>query len=130
VSKRRWVQRILWIDGIAALSAGVLALVLGEFLADLYALPRGLITFIGAVNLAYSACSLTLATRRRRPTSAIIGLAAANGIWASVCAGLAIRFRGDASALGLAVILFEGAFVAALATLEWRHRHTLGTRHP
>ena len=121
----RWVQRILWIDGIAALSAGVLALVFGGFLADLYALPRQLITFVGAVNLAYSTYSLTLASQRRRRTAYIVGLASANGLWACVCAGLVIRFRNEAGALGLAVILFEGVFVAGLAVLEWRNRHAL-----
>ena len=121
-----WVQRILWIDGIAALSAGVVALVFGRFLADLYALPRELITFVGVVNVAYSAYGLALATQRRRRTIAIIGLASANGVWACVCLGLAIRFRSEASALGLAIILFEGVFVAGLAMLEWRNRHALG----
>ena len=102
-----------------------MALVFGSFLAYLYALPRALVTFVGVVNLAYSACGLALAIRRRRRTSSVIFLASANGLWACVCAGLAIRFRGEASLLGLGVILFEGAFVAGLAAAEWRYRHSL-----
>jgi hypothetical protein len=126
---RHWIARILWIDGIAALSAGVLSLVFAGLLADLYRLPQQLITVLGVVNLAYSAGSLTLAAQPRRRLAYIVGLASANGLWACVCVALVIRLRSEASALGLAIIIFEGVFVAGLALLEWRHRHALGPRH-
>jgi len=122
---RHWIARILWIDGTAALSAGVLSLVFAGLLADLYRLPQQLITFIGVVNLAYSAGSLTLAAQPRRRLAYIVALASANGLWACVCVALAVRLRNEASALGLAVIIFEGVFVAGLALLEWRYRQEL-----
>lgn len=125
MATRPWEQRILWIDGLAAISAGLVVLVFRRLLADLYALPVDLITVIGLVNVGYSAFSLTLAAQRRRRVFHIICLSVANSLWACVCALLAIRFVNDATVLGLAHLLFEGAFVAALATVEWRKRHAL-----
>lgn len=125
MSTSPWLRRIFWIDGLAALSAGVFVLVLRRPLAELYALPLDLVTTIGLVNLAYSTFGLTLATRRRRPLAFIVALALANVTWASICLVLAMRFRNEAGTLGLAHILFEGAFVAALATIEWRNRRAL-----
>ncbi|HYE85563.1 MAG TPA: hypothetical protein VEA16_04375, partial [Vicinamibacterales bacterium] len=89
------------------------------------ALPRELITGVGVVNVAYSTYSLSLARQQRRRLGAIIGLAAANFVWACVCAALAIRFRAGANALGVTVLLFEGLFVSGLAILEVRHRYEL-----
>jgi len=120
-----WIGRLLWIDGLAALTAGVVTLAFDGFLSNLYSLPQQLITFIGAVNLAYSSFSLTLAMRRRRSLNLIVALALANALWSFVCVGLAISFRDQAKALGLGVLLFECLFVATLAWLEWRHRHAL-----
>jgi hypothetical protein len=120
-----WVQRIFWIDGLAGLSVGVFVLVFHRFLARLYGLPVDLVIFMGLVNVAYSVCGLTLAVRARRPLGLIVGLSSANYVWACVCVWLVVRFRDSASVLGLATLLFEGAFVAALATIEWRNRHAL-----
>jgi hypothetical protein len=120
-----WVRRIFWIDGIATFSAGMFVLVFRRLLAGLYALPLDLITVVGVVNVGYSAFGLTLAAQKRRRIACIVGLSTANYLWALVCVWLAIRFESDANALGLAHVLLEGAFVAALATIEWRNRRAL-----
>ena len=99
-------------------------------LAALSALPLDLITFIGLVNVRYSTFGLTLALRTRRRIRFIVGLSAANCLWPCACIWLAIRFRHQAGVLGLGTLLSEAPFVAVLAALEWRNRHTLaaGTR--
>lgn len=121
------VTRILWLDGLAALLAGVFVLVFRPWLAALYSLPLALITFTGAVNIGYSSLGLTLATRTRRSVASVTALATANGVWACVCAGLALAWWNDASALGVAHLLGEGLFVAVLAAVEWRNRAALAT---
>lgn len=125
---RPWIHRIFWIDGLAALSAGIIVLILRRFLAQLYELPLDLLTLIGLVNVGYAAFGLTLAVRTRRRIASIVALSAANALWACVCVMLAIRFAHEARGLGLAHIAFEGAFVATLAILEWRNRRVLGLR--
>lgn len=120
-----WLRRIFWIDGLAALSAGVFVLVFRRHLAELYTFPLDLLTVVGFVNVAYSTFGLTLAGQSRRRLGAVIALAAANYIWSGICLTLAFRFANEASPLGLAHIVFEGAFVATLATVEWRNCRTL-----
>lgn len=130
MATRAWVQRILWIDGLAGVSVGMFMLAFRGLLAELYALPLDLITFVGLVNVGYSAFSLTLAAQKRRPIACIVGLSVANGLWAFFCVMLAIRVANDARVLGLAHILLEGAFVAALGTIEWRNRRALAEGPP
>lgn len=125
MNSRAWVQHVFWVDGIAALSAGVFVLALREVLAERYALPLGLVTLLGLVNLAYAPMGLTLARWRSRPRALVVALSLANGFWTLVCVALAVRFAREASALGLAHLVFEGAFVAALAAVEWRNRSAL-----
>lgn len=100
-------------------------LVLSGWLSALYRLPRPLLVAMGVANLAYGTYSGLLARRARRPYALVVGLAAANAAWALACAALAVRFAGTASALGLAHLVGEGAFVGGLAALEWRARRAL-----
>jgi hypothetical protein len=119
------LARIFWIDGLSALSAGLFVLSLRSFLAELYVLPLALITFVGLVNVAYSSLGLALAVRKRRPLALIVVLSGANAFWAAVCVVLAVSFGAQAHPLGLGHILFEGAYCATLASLEWRNRSAL-----
>jgi hypothetical protein len=120
-----WVGRILWIDGLAALAAGVSVLAARRFLAGLYDLPLALVTIGGVVNLTYAAYSLTLASRRRRRAGFITALALANTLWAGICVAVALHFRNEATVIGLASVLFEAAFVGNLGVIEWRCRSVL-----
>ena len=125
MASRWWIRRIFWIDGLGALAAGTCLLVFRRFFGGLYELPLDLITALGLVNLAYSAFALTVAAQKPRRLAWIAGLAMANSLWALVCALLLIRFAGDATFFGLGHFLLEGAWVAALGTVEWRNRHAL-----
>lgn len=124
----RWLPRIFWIDGLSALGAGLVVLSVRATLVGWYGLSGALITAIGVVNLAYAPLGLWLAVRRRRPLALVTALACANYAWLAVCAVLVVSSWRDARPLGLAHILFEGAYVATLATIEWRNRHALVRR--
>ncbi len=121
----RLLRNLLWIDSGAALLAGVVVLVLSGWLSELYALPRPLLVFMGAANLAYGTYSGTLARRARRPYGMLVLLVAANATWAVLCGLAAVGLADTASAFGLAHLIGEGLFVAGLAALEWRERERL-----
>lgn len=123
--RRSWVQALLWIDGLAALSAGLLVLTQRHRVQALQGLPLELITTGGVVNLAYASYSLTLASWPGRRVGFVAALAAANAGWCVLCVVLAARFWREATAVGVATLLFEGAFVLTLAILEWRNRRVL-----
>lgn len=120
----RRARALLWLDGSAACVAGVVVLALHDALAQLHGFSRALVLFIGAVNLAYSCYSGTLAVRASRghtPTRRAIDiLVAANLAWAAVCAAIVAVTADTASIFGLAHVGLEGLFVGALAGLEYR----------
>ena len=120
----RRARAILWLDGSAACVAGLVVLALHEALAQLHAFPPALVLFIGAVNLAYSCYSGTLAFRASRghtPSRRAIGiLVVANLAWVAVCAAIVAITASTASIFGLAHVGLEGLFVGALAIVEYR----------
>lgn len=130
MDSRQWLPRILWIDGLSALIGGLFVLSLRTFLADFYALPLRLITVIGLVNMIYATFGLWLASRTDRSIGLVTTLALANHSWAVVCVSLVLAFTREAHAIGLAHILFEGAYVATLGTVEWRNRFALAGASP
>ncbi len=121
------MKNLLWVDCIAAALAGVTVLLLSGWLSSLHALPRGLLLFIGAVNLLYASYSFSLAARSRRPRSWINLLVFANLAWTVVCLGLAVVFAGSATPFGIGHLVGEAIFVGGLASLEWRWREQLLT---
>jgi hypothetical protein len=68
---------------------------------------------------------LTLGSLRRRPAWLLGALIAANLAWTVVCVVLAVRAGSGVTVFGHAQILGEGAFVTALALVEWRHRQAI-----
>ena len=121
------LQRLLWVDCVAAGLAGAVVLSLAGWLSPLHGLPRGLLLFTGAVNVAYGAYSFSLAVRANRPRWSIHVLVVANLTWAAVCLGLAAAFSASATWFGLGHLVGEALFVGGLATLEWRRRDLLLT---
>lgn len=121
-------QKLLWIDCSAAALAGTTVLLFCSALTKLHELPEGFLSFVGAVNLLYGACSFSLAIRAKRPLPLIRLLSIANIAWAATCLWWVFAFRDSASAFGLAHLLFEAAFVGSLGCLEWRWQNALVAR--
>jgi|JI10StandDraft_1071094.scaffolds.fasta_scaffold549322_3 hypothetical protein len=117
-------RRILWLDSLGALLAGVLVLGLRERLAHLYGLPLALVTAMGLVNLVYGCGSGALArqaSRGTRPARRWVDLLIAGNLaWAGVCVILAATWWTTVSPWGLLQLLGEGAYVGALGLVERR----------
>lgn len=115
------LDRLLHIDGFAALTAGVSLLLLRDFLSGLLDLPVWLLTAQGFVNIAYSAYSLPLARRKHRPEWMVRLLAIANMSYAFGCVPLLLwHFFPTCNALGVAYFGLEIVFIGGLGLLEWR----------
>ena len=121
-------QRLLWVDCTAGALVGIVVIALSGWLSDLEAIPREVLLFTGVVNVLYACFSFSLAIRPERPMRLIKLLVFANLAWVPVCLGLAVFFRGQATALGLAHLIGEAFFVGGLALLEWKHRDKLLSR--
>lgn len=121
-------HRLLRIDGVAGLTVGVFVLLAIDWLPGPLGLPRALLLFTGVANLLYGVFSTWLTSRDPRPMPLIVGLVAANTVWAVVCVLLAAWCWNSATWLGLTHLWLEGAFVGGLACAEWRNRMLLTRR--
>ena len=121
----RIARNLLWIDCTAAALAGATVLALSKWLSGLYALPLGLLLFMGTVSLLYACYSFTLAALIAPRKSTITLLVAGNLAWALVCLGLVAAFSGTATMFGVGLLVAEAVFVSVLALFEWRYRDQL-----
>ena len=121
---------LLRLDSVAGLCVGVVVLLLTPWLATLYAMPEPWVRGMGLANLAYGAASGVLAWRAVRGLDvsrrAVTTLGLANVSWAAVCLVLAGVFVGDASSVGVAMLLAEALFVGGLGVAEWRWARPAG----
>lgn len=120
----RRARTILWVDGGAGASVGVVVLGLRVWLAAFWALPPSLVLLVGTANLAYGCYSGTLAVRASLglPPSrrAVESLIVANAAWVPISLGLLVMTWDFASAWGVAHFCLEGLFVGCLGYLESR----------
>ena len=123
--------QLIQVDWVAGAVAGALVLALHGWLTDLYQLPGGLVLLIGIANLAYACVSFTLARFSRGDRVPLLRVvAAANIIWAVVCALLATLWAGRASLFGMGQLVGEAIFVGCLGVLEWRAAGQLPDAEP
>ena len=116
-------RNLLWIDCSGGAVVGAAVLILSGWLSEWYQLPRSLVLFMGAVNLAYASFSFSLAVRAKRPIGLIRLLALANMAWALFfCWPVAFAYRDTASIWALVHLVGEGIYVGCLGYLEWRWR--------
>jgi hypothetical protein len=118
-------RHLLWVDCVAALSAGVAMFGLARWLGELYAMPLWAVRGMAGVNIAYGLFSLSLASRTQRPRALIVVLVMANAAWAVVCGIVAITFFQSMSLWAVLHWAFEGCFVRRLAAMEWKERDRL-----
>lgn len=119
------LQRILWVDCLAALVTGTLIILLSGWLSSLYGLSVTLVIGHGLVHLVYGAYSFSLAVRKSRPLALILLLVFGNAAWAVLCFVFAAILSGSASIVAVGHFIFEGLFVGGLAAIEWTQRRRL-----
>ena len=118
-------KNILWIDGLGAIAAGLIVLILSAWLSKWYNLPHEFIIFMGAVNLAYGSYSTPLAMLKKRSKRLIIILASANAVWGCLCFIFLTHFMETISIFGIMHLMGEGLYVGGLAYLEWQWKDDL-----
>ncbi len=124
----RIAKALLSIDCVGGLAVGVLVLTLSSWLSTLYGMPERFVIALGVANIAYGAFALSLARRAVRPRALLLLLGGANLAWAVFCVIASAILASRASAYGLALLLFEGAYVGGLGLLEWRCLDSLLTK--
>lgn len=112
-------RNLLVIDFSCAFAGGLFYLIFFEFLTHTLRLPTWCVYIQLAANFTYGIIGFLLfITRRER----FLGtLAKMNFIYSIFCFGLAPFLISNGSIWGSLVILVEGAFIAALAKVEYLH---------
>ncbi|HWB74481.1 MAG TPA: hypothetical protein VG755_05990 [Nannocystaceae bacterium] len=114
------MRRLLWIDAIAAGSAGVLLLALRGWLAGFYGFALAQLWVMAVVSLCYCALGSIVLSQRTLPLGLVRVLFTANFAWACVCALAVPVLARSATVFGLVALLLEAIFVGGLAWLERR----------
>ena len=123
-----WTRPILWVDSASALVTGLGLLALSEPIGAFLGIRGAWVTGHAFVHLAYGSYSGSLALRNTRPRWAIHLLIFANAAWALFCLAAALALARPISGWWAAQLAFEGAFIGALAAIEWTLREQLRTR--
>ncbi|RBO81871.1 hypothetical protein DFP76_10714 [Marinomonas aquiplantarum] len=121
--KMRFINKstILHLDGTAGLTAGILLLLLKDWLSHLYGLPIATIQFLAAANVCYGVYALSLAFSCVRKRFFILLLAMANVLWMLVCVMVIWHYFQTISLIGVVFLGLEGIFVMTLAYCEWKY---------
>ena len=114
-------SNILYIDGVAGLTAGVLLFLLQDWLGYLYGLSIATVQFLAVANVCYGLYALSLAFSRMRKRFFILLLAMANVLWMWVCSMIIWQNFQTVSVIGLVFLGLEGIFVLFLAYCEWKY---------
>jgi hypothetical protein len=114
------LQRLLWIDGIAALTSGCIVLIFTSSLSGFFNIPQPLLRILAFISLGYAAYSLSLAQRKVKPMPLLKLLVVANCAWAVVCLSVMLFYSNTATFYGTIYLILEALFVGTLAFLEWR----------
>ncbi|RXJ72220.1 hypothetical protein CS022_16860 [Veronia nyctiphanis] len=116
---------ILYIDGGAGFTVGLLLLLLLDRISSLYNLPVSVVMFLGVANVCYGLYGITIAASRFKNSASISLLAIANGCWMVICTLLVLYHLKTASLIGLSFLSLEAIFVGFLAWFEWENRYAL-----
>lgn len=117
--------KILWIDCIGGMTAGIVVTLFHAWFSDFYGLPVMFIVFVGVMNFAYGMFSFSLAIREIRPFWLFCILVIGNILWGILCVVWVFKYLNTASIFGLAHLILEAVFVAGLGVFEWLYRSNL-----
>jgi hypothetical protein len=116
---------ILYIDGFAGVSVGLLLLFFSGIAAELYGLGISVIHFLMIANLLYGLYATYVAIFKYNKIINIVALSFANCLWGIVCILLLCLYYETASLLGVLFIGCEAIFVFFLSFFEWKFRLNL-----
>lgn len=114
------IRTLLWIDGLAALAAGMAVLCLRGMLSNLFRLQEEILIIQAIITLVYASYSTTLAKNKIYPKKLIRILAIANFTYVAFCLGLFINTFATTTVWGKVYFIAEATFISALAILECR----------
>ncbi|MFC0284361.1 hypothetical protein ACFFJB_12260 [Camelimonas abortus] len=112
------LRNILMLDGVSCLAAGALMALGGGYLAGLLELPEALLRGAGAFLLIFGGAVLLAVRPAVVARAAVIAVIACNVVWAVESVALLLAGWLAPNAAGVAFVLAQAAWVAALAVVQ------------
>lgn len=112
------LRRVLLLDALSCVAMGALLLVAPGALAPWLGLPPALMRGAALVLLPFAALLVWTARRPRIPAGLAWTVVVGNALWALDSLVLPLTGWIDATALGVAFVVAQGAVVAGFAGLE------------
>ena len=81
-------NKIIWVDGLAALTVGFVVLLFYPMISGIYRVSEGVIIFIASANLLYGTYSFCLAMQKNKSIRSVQLLVIGNLLWSVVCVSL------------------------------------------
>jgi hypothetical protein len=111
---------LMWIDALAAMTAGVGILMFRVPLSLIFQLPEGLLLTQSLIALTFMPYSFFLAIKKPGAPSLYRTLAVANLVYGLFCLILLLLFFRTANVFGVLYLFVDSFIVITLAILEWR----------
>ena len=119
IQSSAFLRRVLFADALSCAGLGVLLLVFTGMLANLFSLPSGLLVQAGVVLLPFAAFVAYVASRARVSRFAVGAVIALNVVWVVESFVLLGMESIEANTLGIAFVVAQALFVAAISVLEY-----------
>lgn len=120
MTKTLSLKKILWIDCLAALSAGLVLLIFKGNMSPFFNVPKSLLTTLMMVAFCYACYSFYLANHSSPPKILLKILVLGNSMYALVCLFLLASFYKTATVFGVIYFSIDVLIVGFLALWEWR----------
>ena len=114
------LRRLLWVDAGLGWSFGLAGMLLHEEAAKLLGFTQGWVLGLAAANCLYASFSLSLALKKVTPVKPVMILILANLAWAAFSVVLAVLHFPDATAIGQFFLATQPLVVGGLGFWEWR----------
>lgn len=118
------LKKLLWVDCLAALSAGLFLLLFKSQLSPFFNLPESLLTNLMIVAFCFFCYSFYLANQSSPPKILLKTLVLGNSVYASICLFLLVFFYKTATIFGVIYFIIDVLIVGLLAVLEWKKTKT------
>jgi hypothetical protein len=120
------IRKILWIDGLGALIAGIAVLSTRGILSGPFGLPERILLIQSVITIIYGTYSTTLAKNKIYSKKPIRVLAIANLMYVAFCMLLFMNNYYSTTVLGKVYFIAEAMYICGLAILEFRQLKYLG----
>lgn len=114
-----FLRRALLADAVVSGASGLLMSTAAGFLANLLALPEGLLRYAGLALLPYGALVTWVATRQSLQRPAVWALIVVNALWAIDSIVLLLSGWIQPNALGYAFVVAQALVVALFAEIQY-----------